>query len=112
MKGVLKNLAKKPDTLFLISLFLIISLIYSKKVLFMDNLEWEEVEDSSYIYTGKYKLSEITVAELDMIPGISLKVAQNIFKDRDKIKRYGDFLKVKGVGPSRLNILKDYILIE
>ncbi len=69
----------------------------------------------SVLSQDKIDLNKATVEELEKLPGIGPKIAENIVEYR---KKFGPFrsiqelLEVKGIGTKRLKILKKYLKIE
>ncbi len=60
-------------------------------------------------------INTATVADLQRIPGVGPKTAENIIKCRDSIGEFtkeNDLLFVKGIGEKKLNKIRRYINVE
>ena len=69
-------------------------------------------QSSNSIIHGKMNINSATAEELEMLPGIGKSLAQEIISYRTRNGNFAsieDLLKVKGIGPSKFNALKDYI---
>lgn len=63
----------------------------------------------------KIDINRATVEELEKLPGVGPKIAQNIIKYREEngpFKSLEELLKIKGIGPKKLKLLKKYLKIE
>lgn len=82
--------------------------------------EWRQVPtDAEKIGENQQKpLTNINLAskiELDALPGIGAAYAQNILDYREEhggFKSVGEIMKVKGIGESTFEKIKDYITVE
>lgn len=65
--------------------------------------------------TGKININTALVQELDTLPGIGPATAEKIVAYREKVggfKKIEDIMEVPGIGESKFNSLKDYIVTE
>jgi len=63
----------------------------------------------------KLDINKATFEELESLPGIGPKIAKEIVEYRERFgpfKSLEDLLKVKGIGPKRLEILKKYLKVD
>ncbi len=63
---------------------------------------------------GPVSLNLATVEELERLPGIGPVLARRIVEDRSRYGQYGrleDLLRVKGMGPKRLERLRRYVRV-
>lgn len=64
---------------------------------------------------GRLVLNEATAAELDRLPGIGKKRADDIVALRTRMKRFKrleDLLRVRGIGPRSLTSLKEHLVLD
>lgn len=86
---------------FLLRFFFFIGLF-----IFISNLSFSQ---------NKLDLNKATFEELESLPGIGPKIAKEIIEYRERFgpfKSLEDLLKVKGIGPKRLEILKKYLKVD
>lgn len=79
-----------------------------------ENTEQSKVA-SSIIATGKININTASLEELDTLPGIGPKKAQDIIKYRDTVSPFvtiEDITKVSGIGEKTFEKLKDYIVVK
>jgi len=65
--------------------------------------------------TGQIDVNRATAAELEALPGVGPKLAQAIVEDRTAnglFRTPEDLLRVKGIGPAKLEKMKEMILIR
>lgn len=64
----------------------------------------------------KIVFSNATVEELDSVPGISHVLAGRLIAFRNsrpgKVERFQDFLEVKGIGITRMETLKQHLILD
>ena len=70
----------------------------------------------------KVSLSSVDLYDLELIPGVSDRLGQNILEDREKIiqkaklpnlkKDFSPFEMAHGVGPKKAKMLSNYLLAE
>lgn len=64
---------------------------------------------TGYLYQGYFQILEITVEQLDQLPGVSTKQAWEIFKKRDQFHSISDLTVIKGIGPKKAAKLGQYL---
>ncbi len=65
--------------------------------------------------TSKIEFTTASIEELSSIPGISTVLATRLLEFRDsrntKIERFDEFSEVKGIGPQRISVLKQHLIL-
>lgn len=70
---------------------------------------------SALLPDGRLVLNEASVEELDRLPGIGKKRAEEILALRERLgrfKRTADLLRIRGIGPRSLASLKELIVLD
>ena len=98
------------ERIIFISLLLILLIL--RNFNFNNNKKWSSENKSSYLYSGKYKISLVTQEEIDNLPTISEDNAILIMLNKDRIKKDKNFSFIKGIGDKKDKILKKYIILE
>jgi len=96
------------DLLLSIFIFLIIMSVYLFNFI-PQTLEKDKISSKEYIFTGKYSLKTISLKEINDLPSISDKLALKIYKYKAKVRSFDDFMKIKGIGAKKVEMLKSYI---
>ena len=99
------------DLILSILILLIITIAYLFN-LYPKTLKTKEISSQEYIFTGKYNFYKMTLKQIDDLPGISHKVAQKIYKNRENIKTFEDFRKIKGIGKKKVEMFREYLILE
>jgi competence protein ComEA len=63
---------------------------------------------------GPVNLNTATTAELDELPGIGPATASAIVRDREEhgpFRAVGDLARVRGIGPAKLETLRDLVTV-
>lgn len=69
-------------------------------------------ETPYYSYDGKFNINNVTPAMLDELPGIGTALSQRIVSYREEhgsYKHIEDLTQVRGIGPSTMEKIRDYI---
>jgi len=113
VKNVIKRLERFAPKDLIISVFILILIIVSYLFnLHPETLKTKEILSQEYILTGKYYFYKMTLKEIDNLPNISHREAKNIYENKEMIKNFDDFGKIKGIGKKKIKILKKYLVLQ
>jgi DNA uptake protein ComE-like DNA-binding protein len=113
VKNAIKKLEKfAPKDLILSTLILVLITITYLFNLYPKTLKIKKNLSKEYIFTGKYHFNRMTLQEIDDLPNISHKLAKKIYENKKRIKNFDDFIKIKGIGKKKVEMLKKYMILR